>query len=82
MTNLAKETHQNFEKAKELHGAVSLDDILGQIHKLQDEVKKIKQEGISVWSAQKQIPKVFDIVDGAFEIMIELVENQKDKGEK
>jgi hypothetical protein len=82
MRDLAEQTLQSFENAKKLHGVVSLDDISTQIIKLQEEVKKIKKEGISVWSAQKQIPKIFDVVDGAFEIMIELVEHEKEKEEK
>jgi hypothetical protein len=80
--DLAEQTHAQFKHLEKLHGKVSADDILSQIDKLQGEVIKMKKEGISVWNANKAIPKIFDVVDGAFEIMIELTKNQKEEEEK
>lgn len=80
-STLADEVYYAFKLLKKLKGEVTKDDILRQINNLQNEVKRLKSEGISMWNAKQQIPKVFDIVDGAFEVMVEVVNKLEEKKE-
>ena len=73
---LAEEVEWNFTRLKALRpaGDLTIDDLRKSIDKLHAEVIRIKKEGVSVWNAKAAIPKIFDVVDGAFVTMKELVD--------
>ena len=80
---LSKSVRREFAMIKQIKDGISTDDIMAQIVKLKNAVVKLKQDGISMWNYKQAIPKIFDIVDGAFEVMVEVVrkidENNQDK---
>lgn len=77
--NLAKEVAIELDRKKAAKGGLSNADLLAEIAKLQAEVQKVKHQGVNVWNYKDALPKIFDIVDGAFEVMIEVVKNQEEK---
>jgi hypothetical protein len=72
--NLAEETEWNFKYLKATTKGLTTDDLRSSVDKLHKETKRIKSEGVSVWNAKSVIPKIFDVVDGSFVTMKELVD--------
>jgi len=66
--SLKFETPEGYKK-------LTFDEIMHQMYILQHEVQNLKKEGISLWNPKPAIARIFDIVDGAFVVMIELAEH-------
>jgi hypothetical protein len=79
--HLAEDVEAELEQLKSLQKELTAADLQKQVDALQERVKKLKREGISVWNAKEKIPVVFDTVDGAFVVMAELI-NKIDEIEK
>lgn len=71
--------HAKYDPAFQHYTRTSNDELLNRIHTLKDAVARLKANGITMWNYKQAIPQIFDIVDGAFFIMTELIENQKEK---
>ena len=62
--------------------ALTVDAVRSELKILMRRVTAIKREGISMWNYKGAIPKIFDIVDGSFEIINNLaviVEENKNR---
>ena len=75
----AVEVGIRYTKAAYQRDTLTPDQIITQISVLQEGVQALKKNGISVWNYKSVIPKIFDLVDGMFVVMIEMA---KQKGEK
>jgi hypothetical protein len=53
---------------------LTANDISLSIEKLHLQVVRIKISGVSIWNAKEVLPKIFDVVEGSFVIMKELVD--------
>ena len=67
--------HKKYDPA---YSKIANQDLLTRINTLKDAVSRLKANGITMWNYKQAIPQIFDIVDGAFFIMTELIENQKE----
>lgn len=74
-SRLAEEAELAFHYSKTLNSkGLPIATIKEEIDKLHRETRRIKKEGVSVWNAKAVLPKIFDVVDGAFVAMKSLVE--------
>lgn len=72
---LAEEAEFSFFAMKKMH-SLSTSDMRREIDKLHMEVKRIKKAGVTMWNFKEVLPKIFDIVDGSFVAMKEVVDKQ------
>lgn len=66
-------------KRLEIEKRLSTADLLREVEVLQDEIQKIKENGISMWNYKSVIPKIFDTVDGAFVVIKEIIKKLEEK---
>lgn len=72
--DLAQEIRQTFSLKMETSTGVTPSDILEEVKNLKRTVYRMKKEGVSMWNYKEKIPKMFDVVDGSFEIMEQVIE--------
>lgn len=73
---LAEVAEWNFKALKKSSKGVSVEDIAEEVEKLHAETRRIKRAGVSMWNYKEVLPKIFDVVDGAFVVMKENVAKQ------
>jgi hypothetical protein len=82
--SIAEEVEFAFRLQKKLPKGLTSESILEQIEMLQKSVQKIKRSGVNMWNYKEVLPKIFDIIDGAFVVLTEIAKKQgeMEKGEK
>lgn len=72
--SMAEEVEVAFDR-KKLTAPYKLtsSEIGEQIEKLHAETRRIKRAGVSMWNYKEVLPRIFDVVDGAFVAMKEVV---------
>lgn len=72
--HLAEDVETSFDRKKlTAPYKISASEILDEIDKLHAETRRIKRAGVSMWNYKEVLPKIFDVVDGAFVAMKEVV---------